>query len=505
MIRTNKNKNKRQGTLKVSGNKVKVNNLREETIQLRKDLAKKRAGDKVSETHYLYVTHCGPEAVGSAMKFPRLTHVETIPTSDITLQGIKKACAEKFNQHASKEVILMKDVGGKSIMCSSQLQLSKPFCVRFVDPSTKSAPNRAPATTRTTPHHYAQSAAADLSNYADPPPTKRRSTSESLRVSSSNKKSSVPVSIGQDSLLAIGGVIQPSRDVVTLTIEEFSVATKSWGVLGSSVFIIDQSKCGEGGFRTAYRARQLGNVVDGKFFVVKKYKGNRGMELIAPNQVMQQTRKHVQMHMFARNFLKLMNRDLPESYGKRLVYDKAYLARSTSDEVLFVEPYLTGKFDKYINNNGCIYAPDDDNEEQDEITSKSEAFSHYTFEKTNQKAMVLDIQGVNWMLTDPEVATMDKKEKLFCSGNLNTKAIAEFICRHVCNKYCEMLKLECDLMAWLTKTTDKENQRSDHPQASASRQHSSQRHSRRQRRSMEGQPEQQRHQQQPEQSEAFET
>ena len=38
-------------------------------------------------------------------------------------------------------------------------------------------------------------------------------------------------------------------------------------------------------------------------------------------QGQQGKRKQVQMQMFARNFLKLMNRDLPGSHGRRLVFN----------------------------------------------------------------------------------------------------------------------------------------------------------------------------------------
>jgi hypothetical protein len=61
--------------------------------------------------------------------------------------------------------------------------------------------------------------------------------------------------------------------------------------------------------------------------------------------------------------------------------------------------------------------------------------------------MVVDIQGVDHNLFDPEVASptlFDANDKtiFFCCGNLSTDAIDMFKAVHVCNKFCHMLKLK---------------------------------------------------------------
>ena len=59
--------------------------------------------------------------------------------------------------------------------------------------------------------------------------------------------------------------------------------------------------------------------------------------------------------------------------------------------------------------------------------------------------MLVDIQGSNYNLYDPEIASTDlvvDQEILFCVGNLSATAMTTFFSAHACNQYCKMLKLE---------------------------------------------------------------
>ena len=58
--------------------------------------------------------------------------------------------------------------------------------------------------------------------------------------------------------------------------------------------------------------------------------------------------------------------------------------------------------------------------------------------------MVVDIQGCNYQLMDPEIATTTLKEDdeyLFCAGNLASFAIENFTRNHKCNGFCKGLNL----------------------------------------------------------------
>ena len=61
--------------------------------------------------------------------------------------------------------------------------------------------------------------------------------------------------------------------------------------------------------------------------------------------------------------------------------------------------------------------------------------------------MVLNIQGSNEVMFDPEIATtwdtFDKNGELFfCMGNLSKDAIQTFFQHHQCNDICRFLKIE---------------------------------------------------------------
>ena len=109
---------------------------------------------------------------------------------------------------------------------------------------------------------------------------------------------------------------------------------------------------------------------------------------------------------------------------------------------LLVEKFISGTFQKYINNDGTIV---NGVETSADDLKKVEAFFHYTYKKSEGNLMVLDIQGIGNILCDPEIATEDivdiDDEFLLCLGNLATNATQAFLGTHECNAYCEPINI----------------------------------------------------------------
>jgi len=96
------------------------------------------------------------------------------------------------------------------------------------------------------------------------------------------------------------------------------------------------------------------------------------------------------------------------------------------------EPYIAGSYVKYNNNNGW---------KSEEFAASAQAFSHFSWQFTYGSLMVVDLQGVNYVLTDPQIHTEGDGRGLFGEGNLGDRGIASFFASHVCNSVCASLKL----------------------------------------------------------------
>jgi len=101
--------------------------------------------------------------------------------------------------------------------------------------------------------------------------------------------------------------------------------------------------------------------------------------------------------------------------GKRLIYN--------------LEPMLKGKYLKHNDNDGHI----------ETNLLLPQAFSHYTYERSNNLLVVVDIQGVGSFYTDPQIHSFDGEG--FGLGNLGQDGLARFLKTHECNQICSLVGL----------------------------------------------------------------
>ncbi|KAJ8599329.1 hypothetical protein CTAYLR_005355 [Chrysophaeum taylorii] len=106
------------------------------------------------------------------------------------------------------------------------------------------------------------------------------------------------------------------------------------------------------------------------------------------------------------------------------------------DACFFMEAYIAGDFRKYNDNAGYVGGVVD---EDTPWRATPQAFSHFTFCAAAGERIVVDIQGVGDLFTDPQIHTRDGLG--FGVGNGGSRGIALFFATHRCNRVCRCMRL----------------------------------------------------------------
>ena len=405
----------------------------------------KGATGKIVENQAITVQRLSSEVAGKAQKYSRLGPREFVAYEydEVSLENIRRACEQHFapqlggNLHCD----VLAGEQGPSCKCLEHVPDFKVLHVRFVE----DLPSEADGNSHTTKQ-----------------PAKRRrllpakaSGSEPITVvdlaNSAQSAISYPKSLSVVEMMKLGKVIS-QKSTTPINVSSFDLVKMAWSGKETVVyFSIEKESVGTGAFREAFKAKSVTQGFASSTWVVKKYLPTALDVIEATNQTVEQhTRKVVQMHMLARNFEaklheELEKKDVHDLYGEALKYNMVYFGRmADSGEFVTVEEFIEGKFQKYMNNTGEMCKT----VSASVPAQKAESLAHFSYEKSEHKLLVVDMQGSGNHLCDPEIASQDlyshdiDNEFLFSAGNLTYNAINTFTETHKCNTYCRLLDLK---------------------------------------------------------------
>ncbi|XP_031574980.1 alpha-protein kinase 1-like isoform X2 [Actinia tenebrosa] len=228
------------------------------------------------------------------------------------------------------------------------------------------------------------------------------------------------------------------------TLWKYDYPSSQWRGQSTMVYIGDQLKLAkgkEGKQRDVYTVEFINQDEQLGRYVAKRYRKSK-------YQTMQQYQNDVLSQMTAKQYVALFNQQLYQKAAGAPVGDIQFLPvvllqlvnSNGQTEIFNAEPYMSGEFIKLTNNTDWI--------NKHRRTDLVLAYSHFTYQASDGKLIIVDIQG--WapldnqgctFLTDPQIHST--VYKCFGTGNFGKEGYDNFWKMHSeCNQICKMLKLK---------------------------------------------------------------
>ena len=397
---------------------------------------RKKERSAVLKSGELVVQRLSSTVTGKAQKYSRVGPREFVsfPHEEMTIQNIKSSCEKHFASVVGSGLACDVLAGDQGPSCQSldQLPDTKVIHVRFIESvDTELDPGEGPSEPKRR---------KGAISYAGSP---------SKSVPAFSRKymppKQFPKSLSISKMLKLGKTIEETATVIEVF--TFDLEALSWSKEPDRVeFSVAKTPFASGGFRKAYKATSRDKKFAGKQWVLKRYlpETQKTIEEMGDTEE-SHTKKVVQMHHLAAHMAMNLSTVVEKAkkqqhFGQTFQYGNIFLGK-IENEYVTLEEFISGEFIKYMNNTGEVCG-----EPSDEFCQKAECLSHFSFQKSDRKLMVVDIQGSGANLYDPEIASVqqmsDDGKVLFCAGNLSKEAIDKFTLLHVCNKYCKMIELE---------------------------------------------------------------